>query len=351
MKNSEKAPVFKFFSIYFASVAALILAAGHFYYISQKTLLLQQEMFSMGQYARFLKRSDFNYEQKGYSYSFIDAKDPPYINLKTGENYFYKIFPQKRNKGYIEVKKNASEYKNKIFAIVRNTIIVQIALLLLFSSISYVLAVISLRPMKKTIRLLDIFIKDLIHDLNTPATSILINTKMLKKNAKEDQVKKIDRIEKSAKDISSLYENLNILLEEENMQIEQIDICSIVQENIENYKGLYPNLDIQNKCKDLNIKTNKKLFSRIVDNIISNACKYNKSGGYVMVGSWQNELFIEDSGRGISSPEKVYDRYYKESEGGHGLGMHIVYRLCISLNIKIKIESEKDKGTKITLSF
>ncbi|WP_157840824.1 histidine kinase dimerization/phospho-acceptor domain-containing protein [Halarcobacter anaerophilus] len=52
------------------------------------------------------------------------------------------------------------------------------------------------------------FLKDLIHDLNTPSTSILINSKMLKKHGDFEE---IERIELSAKTISSLYKNLEFI--------------------------------------------------------------------------------------------------------------------------------------------
>ena len=62
-------------------------------------------------------------------------------------------------------------------------------------------------------------------------------------------------------------------------------------------------------------------------------------------------LLIKDSGRGIDNVKKVFERYYKESERGLGIGMHIVKKLCDALGIGIRIESEPGKGTIVALDL
>jgi signal transduction histidine kinase len=64
-----------------------------------------------------------------------------------------------------------------------------------------------------------------------------------------------------------------------------------------------------------------------------------------------NFLVIEDSGIGIKEPSKVFNRFYKETSRGMGIGLHVVKKLCMDLNIDIKVESKLKKGTKFSLNL
>ena len=63
----------------------------------------------------------------------------------------------------------------------------------------------------------------------------------------------------------------------------------------------------------------------------------------------KDTITIEDNGKGMKYPQKIFERSYKENQIGHGIGMHIVHRLCSELNIKIKIKSIQNVGTTVEL--
>jgi signal transduction histidine kinase len=106
-------------------------------------------------------------------------------------------------------------------------------------------------------------------------------------------------------------------------------------------------LDIDNTT----LLTNKEAFSRIIDNLLSNAAKYNKQNGSININLKNSNLYIVDTGIGIKEPKKVFNRFYKEQERGIGIGLHIVKKLCEELNIKISLKSELDKGTTFILNI
>jgi len=60
-------------------------------------------------------------------------------------------------------------------------------------------------------------------------------------------------------------------------------------------------------------------------------------------------LIIEDSGVGIKEPQKIFDRYYKESQRGIGIGLHIVKKLCDEIGVDIRIETEIGVGSRFIL--
>jgi two-component system OmpR family sensor kinase len=217
---------------------------------------------------------------------------------------------------------------------------------LLFLSIGF--AVYSLRPMREALYLLENFLKDLIHDLNTPSTSILINSKMLKKHGDFEE---IERIELSAKTISSLYKNLEFINSKKIIKDESISIEEVINARITLLQKLFPSIQFKKDIQNFTIQSNKNALERIFDNLLTNACKYNKKKGEVRIFAKDNKVFIEDTGVGIKSVNRVFERYYKENDRGLGIGMNIVKKLCESLNIEIKIKSKVGEGTKVELAF
>lgn len=218
--------------------------------------------------------------------------------------------------------------------------------LLFFISIGF--AIYSLRPMKEALYLLENFLKDLIHDLNTPATSILLNSKLLRKRGDFEE---IERIELSAKSISSLYKNLEFMTPNNISKDENFSLKELVNEKIEILRKIYPNITFEKNMQNITIKSNKNGVERIIDNILTNACKYNKKRGSVHITIEDKKVIIEDTGIGIKNINNIFQRYYKENDRGLGIGLNIVKKLCDILNIDINIKSELEKGTKVTLVF
>ena len=152
------------------------------------------------------------------------------------------------------------------------------------------------------------------------------------------------------KNISSLYANLEVLLDELSLVKEDFDISELITNTIETYKTIYPHIQFTYDNKPALINSNQNAVKRILDNIISNACKYSIDNEPTIIVTYDNNvLTIKDNGKGIKYPKKIFERNYKENESGYGIGMHIVHRLCSELLIKINIKSEQNIGT--TISF
>lgn len=351
MNKYNKKALIKFTLIYFLSTAFFIHILGYLYFAQQKTLILQRYALSMHQYIVTQKQTNYTYTKEGYSYEFIPVVKIRYELPSKKDGFYTKVFPRINNKNNILIRVQADIIENEIKEAKQFVILWQILLHVIFLLISFILAIISLKPMNETISHLDRFIKDLIHDLNTPATAILLNSKMLYQDISDEKVlKKINRIERSAKNIASLYENLEILLDK-NVTKSKINLFPILVQKIENYKLMYPNIQINLEQKDIVVFTNEKAIMRIIDNLLSNACKYTNENPTIDISFDSNNLCIKDNGKGIKFPQKVFERSYTESENGHGIGMHIVHRLIIALEMDIEIISIKEEGTTIKLKF
>jgi len=202
--------------------------------------------------------------------------------------------------------------------------------------LSFLFSIYTLKPLRQSILFLEEFLKDIIHDLNTPVTAILLNTRLLKKAFKPER---LERIEVSAKTIGSLHKNLETFLRETPLDKAEVDIEHLLRERVEYFKSIYHDLDFTLKAKPLLMTSNEDALRRIIDNILSNACKYNKTDGFIKVTLEKNAIWIEDGGIGIKNPDKVFERFYKEGERGLGIGLHIVKKLCDALALDISLVS------------
>jgi len=230
----------------------------------------------------------------------------------------------------------------------------------LFMLFGLFLARMFVRPMKDSIMLLDRFIKDTTHELNTPLSAILANIEMMDTDVMvEKNRKKLNRINIAAKTVSTLYKDLTYLTLEQDKedQLENIDLKTLIQNRAEYFaalaesKRLSCNLDLE----EAYIYADRRKITRVVDNLISNAIKYNKRGGTVGIRLRKGYMEIWDTGIGIEK-EKIpfmFDRYlrFNESEGGFGIGLSIVKMILDEYNVRVEVLSQKDEGTRIILQW
>jgi signal transduction histidine kinase len=215
--------------------------------------------------------------------------------------------------------------------------------------VSFLFAMYALTPLRKALRLNEEFVKDILHDFNTPISSMKINLSLFKREIGENQ--KIHRLENNIESILALQNNLQVFLKDIPSQSEQFSLETLVQNRIVYFMALYADIDYDCAVENCILETNKDAFTRILDNLLSNAGKYNRSKGKVRLNLNGTLLSIEDTGKGIKSPSKVFKRYYKEQDRGIGIGLHIVKKLCDELHIGIKIESNIQKGTTVLLDI
>ncbi len=259
-----------------------------------------------------------------------------YFKVPTMDNYLMKaIMPM-------------SKYQERLSSIRSEVISGMLLYLLLIAVVSLLFAYYSLQPIRRALYLNKEFMRDILHDVNTPIASMTINLKLLQK--KFGSFAAIDRIRNNIETLQMLHKNIHSYLMEEKEDEIVFSLSELIDERLEYFKALYPHLNFEKHIDAaIKIKTRQRAFIRIVDNIISNAAKYNKQDGSVVVYMEDRALVIEDTGRGIKNVNKVFQRHYKEGERGLGIGMHIVSKLIRQLGLSIRIQSKLDKGTKVKI--
>ena len=257
---------------------------------------------------------------------------------------------------FIEVDEDANWYSNVMMEIfsLGGIILVVLGIFGLFFVNLF------LRPMKNSIMLLDDFIKDTTHELNTPISAILANVEMMNTEIMgEKNRKKLSRINIAAKTVSHLYQDLTYLTLDHKRKSndEWIDLKKLIEDRVEYFAILAGSKKVTFTL-DLNYSTifiDGIKIARVIDNLISNAIKYNKRGGTIHVTLRKDHFIVKDSGIGIETEKvnDIFERYsrFNSSEGGFGIGLNIVKSIIEEYSLKISVSSILREGTTIRVDF
>jgi len=221
----------------------------------------------------------------------------------------------------------------------------------LLSILSIVFSLYSLYPLKKALKINDEFVKDMLHDINTPLSAMNINLKYLEKTIGSLPV--IDRLKSNYSSIIALQDNLKNSLSNSKLQKQEVNLFLLADKSLKNFKSMYKDVKFINNTKDLVILANEDAFKRVIDNLIQNACKHNINKGLIVeVGIDEKNIFyIKDNGNGIENIDKIFARGYTKGKRGLGLGLNIVKKLLDELDIDISIKSKLKLGTTFYLNL
>lgn len=297
-----------------------------------------------------MKLCAFSLQCAGLITDFVDKDEDKEENILYQDGGFYSYFKVPTSEKYLmKVMYSQENYRQRVEKLA-NKLYGKFLFYSVFAAfVSLLFSIYSLMPLQRALRINEEFVKDILHDFNTPISSMLINLKIFKREIGDNQ--KIRRLENNIQSILSLQDNLRIFLKGVPAQSERFSLKELVQDRVHYFEVLYPDVQYKMTIDKTVLETNKDAFTRILDNLLSNAGKYNSANGEVNIVLQGSSLTIQDTGKGIKHPSKVFDRYYKEQDRGIGIGLHIVKKLCDELSIPIKIHSKKNKGTKIELNL
>ncbi|WP_170019921.1 HAMP domain-containing sensor histidine kinase [Campylobacter sp. RM16190] len=226
--------------------------------------------------------------------------------------------------------------------------------------IAYYLAKLSLEPLHTKINALNRFIKDSTHEINTPLSIIMMSIETTDKNTLSSKnLKRLNNIELAARSLSNIYEDLTYLSfsKSDASKKEQINLKNLFNERLEYFAPFFAKRSIipQINLSEASINANLYEVRRMIDNLISNAIKYSNVGGFVSINLNDKEFAITNSGEGISKEQqkKIYDRYtrFNNDQGGFGIGLNLVKRVCESNDLSIICESEIGQNTTFKVSW
>jgi len=380
--KSEKHTIYYVLGLYLSSTLLLIATLFTSYYFYQQEQLFSEEKKQLKKYTLELtgklldvhEDDSFTYKYPRYEnfksaiydsdkkiifadfHEVIDDFEEEFFVLNKKSYYVSYLKTHYLGAAYIVVQKEMQP-----LSILSDTIVIAIVVIIITILTSIFLVKIVLKPMRDTLHLLDNFIKDTTHELNTPITTILANIETLDKNKCDAKsLKNLQRIKIASMSISNLYEDLvYLLLHQKILSVnKELNISQVLEERIHYFelmaqaKKLHFNLAI---TPDVVFAIDKQKFERLVDNIVSNAIKYTNIATTIRITLEHSGLSVFDEGNGMSEAElqKIYDKYvrFDRVQGGFGLGYSIIKSIADEYNIEIMIDSIVNKGTKVTLRW
>ena len=215
------------------------------------------------------------------------------------------------------------------------------------------------------------FTSDASHELRTPVSVILAQCEYAFENASDELelYECIGSIQKQGYRMSRLIESLlaftRLEQQTEAVQLLPVDISTLTEETCREQSEL-PEQQIVMETEiqpEILMAADPTLFSRMLSNLIRNAYRYGKEGGWIRVILKKTEtgilLSVEDNGIGMAEEElpKIWNRFYRadpsrsSARGGLGLGLSMVRQIVEIHGGRIRVESREGEGSKFIVFF
>jgi signal transduction histidine kinase len=197
------------------------------------------------------------------------------------------------------------------------------------------------------------FIRYAIHEMNTPLSVIMANIELF--SMQEGRNRYLAKIEAAVKNIFSIYDDLSYLVKRDQVEYPKkaIDMGGYVASRLEFFDEVahFSNLSFDYESPEFPawIYFNETKLQRVIDNNLTNAIKYTKSGEVIHVGvacSVNECLFwVESRSQKIHDEQKIFEAYYRERKksDGFGLGLSLVKSICDDESVSISIDSNRER--------
>lgn len=197
------------------------------------------------------------------------------------------------------------------------------------------------------------FIRYAIHETHTPLSVIMANIELFA--MKEGRNRYLAKIEAAVKNIFSIYDDLSYLVKKDQIEYPKkaIDLGEYVEKRLEFFDEVahFSNLTFRYTKPEFPawIHFNETKLQRVVDNNITNAIKYTRSGEEIRVGVGcgidECRFWVESRSEKIHDAQKIFEAYYRERKknDGFGLGLSLVKSICDEEGVAIAIDSNTER--------
>lgn len=210
------------------------------------------------------------------------------------------------------------------------------------------------------------FISNITHEMNTPLTSIkgyaeLLASGMMNKEQQDAAYKTILKQSERLTNLIACIINYNEI-DNSDVPACEVDLSKLAREMLAVVK---PEADkrsvtlIDDISDNVIVHSSHERMSEMVGNLIRNAIRYNKQGGSVTVTLNIDRFEVADTGIGISEENlsKVFSRFFTVDKshsgknGGFGLGLAMVKKICQREGWTISVKSKEGEGSVFTVKF
>jgi len=385
LSEAERKTIYNVLGLYFISTILIITSISYGYYVtekekradalaaelSQKSKLVFEELKEQHNrlenkiiYPRYQEFESAIYDiDKNLIFSTFEPLEiDPKKSIYFRDGYDYYIFKTPQyylGAAFIVIKQQGESLSKAVFLSMIPTLLSVFAITILTS---FFLVKLVLKPIRDSLSLLDRFVKDTTHELNTPISTILTNIELIESQpiSCENFHKKISRIKSASITISNLYEDLVYLTLHHRLQYKNqtISLNGVIKNRTEYFATLFASKSITVSIEQLGealLFIDPKKIERVIDNLLSNAIKYSPKNSKIDIVIDKNSFKICDKGRGMSQEEvdKISERYsrFSTEQSGFGIGFNIIHNIAKEYKLDISIKSAPKEGTCVTISW
>ncbi|MDQ0574523.1 sensor histidine kinase [Agromyces albus] len=222
------------------------------------------------------------------------------------------------------------------------------------------------------VRARDDLVASVSHELRTPMTSVLgfVDLSLDEPDLPSGVRRNLEIMERNGERmlqlIASILQSARQADAPSQLELGDTDLGSIVLESVE---SLRPRSDERaltvtvTTAEHVIVRADHFRIRQVVDNVLSNAIKYNHTGGEVTLGVTAEEdtawIVVRDGGIGIPEAElpRVFDRFFRSesvrqgSVHGSGLGLGIARDFVELHGGRLSIDSEEGRGTTVIITL
>lgn len=203
------------------------------------------------------------------------------------------------------------------------------------------------------------------HELRNPLAAIKIAAHNIKKKAENQNLDKhLANIDKKISESDQIIDNLLFYSRIKTPRYENTDIYEVIDECVSLLEeqrekdgiAIENNLQgLKNTYIEADVLQMKELFSNIMSNAADSLI--NQEGKIEVIGepgaNDSVKIHVKDNGCGIDKEDlkKVHEPFYSTKAKGTGLGLTVCYQIAHLHGGQISIESEKGKGTTVTVTL
>ncbi|MGX7195515.1 ATP-binding protein [Enterococcus olivae] len=194
-----------------------------------------------------------------------------------------------------------------------------------------------------------------LHQIKTPIAGL----DLLVQSPEPDPVKMKSELFKINEYLQMMLNYLRQNLDHEDLVIEKVSLESVVKVVLRKYAIFFSQKNLRLVLKSLNVQvyTDRKWLTFILEQLIFNAVKYTSDGEIALF--WEpDQLVIADTGIGIRPEDlpRVFEKGYtgyngREQQRASGLGLYLCQMVASKIGIQMRIGSILGKGTRVYLTF
>jgi signal transduction histidine kinase len=216
------------------------------------------------------------------------------------------------------------------------------------------------------------FVAHVAHELKSPLNVLTMYAEMLagaEGNSKETRVEAVNVINDEVERLSVLVKNLlnitKIEMGSVSLDRQRVKLVELLKDVLESVgrdgraTGMELTLDLPHELSPVSM--DKDLFRIAVNNLLTNAIKYNRPGGKVTLAAEENgdeiRIAVRDQGIGIRPEEtqRIFEKFFRSEDEqvrkktGHGLGLPLARDIVELHHGRIEVQSELGEGSEFTI--